>query len=75
MEINMMTYTETLEKITTDERFASFQDFDPELLYTLEYFNEIPEDVIAYCFRWSHDQTEPYFEDVRKHVEVLSFTE
>lgn len=71
----MMTYTQTLGKITTDERFASFQNFDPELLCTLEYFNEIPEDVIEYCFRWSHDQTEPYFEDVRKHVEVLSFTE
>ena len=71
----MMTYTQTLEKITTDERFASFQNFDPELLYTLEYFNEIPEDVIKYCFKWSNDQTEPYFEDVVRHVEVLAMIE
>lgn len=65
-----MNYNEALIKITTDERFASFQNYDPELNNTIDWFSDLPDDVIRYCFDTGadFDETEPYFEEVVSYI-------
>lgn len=63
-----MNYKQTLAMITSDERFASFQNFDPELLENLEYFHELPSNVTKFCFSLNEEGGEPYFEEVVSYV-------
>lgn len=59
-----MNYSETLNKIFHDTRFQSYQDFDPELLANLEYYQELPEDVKEFCSTPGTEGAEPYFNQV-----------
>lgn len=70
-----MNYQETLKLIQTDERFASFQNFDPELLQQLEYFDQLPEDVVSFCYSFTDNETEPYFEEVVQYVSKKAIKE
>ncbi|PRZ45344.1 hypothetical protein [Paraburkholderia fungorum] len=65
-----MNYQETLAVIQADERFASLQNFDPELLEQLEYYGNLPRDVVMYCRHIDLNlETEPYFEHVVAYVQ------
>jgi len=69
------TYNETLSLINSDERFCSFQNFDPELLQDLEYFYELPEDVRKFCYSFTENGTEPYFNEVVDYVKTRIYQE
>ena len=64
----VMNWGEVMFTIIEDERFGSYQNFDPELLERLEYFERLPKELIEFCFHSTPTETEPYFEDVLNFV-------
>ncbi|XVJ95792.1 hypothetical protein NLY09_08990 (plasmid) [Burkholderia vietnamiensis] len=71
-----MNYTKALATITADTRFGSLQDYDPELLEQLEYWNELPAELKAFCRTVDmRIGTEPYYEHVLYWLGVKSKAE
>lgn len=71
----MCKYSEALNLITTDDKFASYQNFDPDLLKNLDYFAYLPADVVKFCYARTDEGTEPYFEEVVAFVKTRIYEE
>lgn len=65
---NKMNWVETMFTISKDEQFKASQNFDPDNLTYLAYFDKLPDQLIEFCFSLDENGTEPYFEDVLNFV-------